>query len=97
MVYYERRQRLAPITGPAPKPRVRNGAKRPLFFSPVIFPALAHVMTWLVTLPMWSTVYLGFLKVGLSLRFPFLLSQFYSISLVSLSTVSRGGRIRIPT
>lgn len=32
--YYERRQRLAPIMGPAPKPRVRNGKKprkRPFF------------------------------------------------------------------
>jgi hypothetical protein len=26
--YYERRQRLAPITGPAAKPRVRNGKPR---------------------------------------------------------------------
>jgi hypothetical protein len=45
--YYERRQRLAPITGPAPKPRVRNGAKKkdPFFLFPVIFPSLAHVMT----------------------------------------------------
>ena len=32
-VYYERRQRLAPITGPAPKPRVRNGAKNRTFSS----------------------------------------------------------------
>jgi hypothetical protein len=38
--YYERRQRLAPITGPAPKPRVQNGAKKkdPFFPFPVNFP-----------------------------------------------------------
>jgi hypothetical protein len=35
--YYERRQRLAPITGPAAKPRVRNGKPRKDPFS-CIFP-----------------------------------------------------------